>query len=400
MALFVGASVGGQAARVQADDENGLSTRIAFTVDEVYPAEKQTWVHLRKVKMWDNFDHVSKVQANYLSSIVFEPPAPGKTEGVARLGNTVKLVTDQIHDSSHFFPVVGEPLFVQFMNSYLESGSVFACDGKGRQDLIAKFSQRPTDPDYGTYAVTRSGSAVLIVSGDNVKLWKPKALSAVEDKEDAILSEMRRKIVALMGTPGEWFLTNDERYVVILPPHDITDANSGRTNWSPTPPEISVNNVKSNLFTNAFIYDRNNRRLTTFAKNLHFSRPVIDAEDVAEHLQLVYQREPVYGVEIEVDDTSGAVLATHKIESKIHQLRYAGWNPSAGQLWFRSRETHESFSGNYPLNELLADNVLVRWNITTNEEHPYRLTVTQIRSAIESADYPNASAPAATQPSK
>jgi len=78
------------------------------------------------------------------------------------------------------------------------------------------------------------------------------------------------------------------------------------------------------------------------------------------------------------------VLYQRRVFSLNTYRLFAGWDPLRRQLWFRIRDVHvESINDDLPTQNPEADNHLMVWDAKTNTERQARLTVGEIKAAID-----------------
>lgn len=379
------------------DPEIPSTATTAYGVKWAYPQSGHFRAQLCVYHWWENFDHYSTINHNFLAEITLEPARGGDREGRVRIGKFVRMVDDGMHDVSTLYPVVGSGAAIQATNTWLKIDSLYLC---GRthdaQEKISTFVARPGDPKFGAAAVARDGSAVLVVLDDEVRFGDPQDWSQSR-REDGPLLDVRRELAVGRGNTGTWFLTSDKRYVVIAPSRSIERYSSGvysEGGASTTKP--SIGGIEIDFDDDAVVYDRKSKSISKCAKMLKGAE-LIDAENVNGQLQLVYSKDDdivqtkempeLHRVDtITVTDVSGHVLYEHQTLTLNSYVLYAGWDPAGRQLWFRVRDVkYSSIDDSIPTDSPDADYHLICWNAGNNTEQEWRLQASEIKAAIAPA---------------
>ncbi len=369
----------------------------SYAVTEVYPQAGHVYARLREIHWWENFDHYSKVQRNFIAEVTLVQPAAGQKEGRVSLGAIHEVATDEFHDHSIFFPIDGRNATVQRRNTWLFANTLFLCDGNRPPVQLATAIARP-GADCGTFAVTRSGSTALAAWVDEVRIGDPANWSA-SVREEGPLADVRRELAARRGNAGTWFLTDDLRYIVVVPSRNAERYThgvyiEGGTETSPGP--ILVNGMSFDLDKDILIYDRQNKKPTFRPRELAARRgEIIDVESVDGRLQRLYayvddiaKNDEVKELHREetltVVDDSNQLLYEHRIVSLNTYALFGGWDPARRQLWFRIRDVPvRSINDDLPTETPEADYHLMVWDANSNSERQARLTVGEIKASID-----------------
>lgn len=373
----------------------------AYGIAAVYPQRGHLRAQFRIFHWWENLDHYSTTNHNFVADIAIDPARRSEKEGRARIGKLVRVADEGIHDTSKFYPIVGSDGIVQVTNTWLKTDTVFLC-GRAHDapEVICRFGARPGDPKIGAVAVARDGSSVLIARADEVRFGDPQNWSQ-SHREEGPLLDVRRELAVERGNTGTWFLTGDKRYVVIVPSQSIERYSSGvysEGGVSTTKPSIS--GVQFDFDNDAVVYDRTSKTISKCPKMLK-NAELMDAEDVNGQLQLVYLKTD-YTVQtpeipelhrvdlITIADTSGHALYEHQTTTLNSYVLYAGWDPAERQLWFRVRDVkYQSLDDYIPTESPDADYHFICWNAANNTQLEWRLKVSEIKEAIAPADSPS-----------
>src|SRR5205085_1302459 len=148
-----------------------------------------------------------------------------------------------------------------------------------------------------------------------------------------------------------------------------------------------IDGVPFDFQKQALIFDRQAKKFTTCAKSLKDAK-IIDVESVDGRLQLLLAEEhdPESRREdtIRAVDLSGNVLYEHMVVTKDTYILFAGWDPATRQIWFRVREVpYKLINDDIPVEKPNADYQLMVWDAASNTERRARLTVKQIKDAVD-----------------
>jgi hypothetical protein len=112
-------------------------------------------------------------------------------------------------------------------------------------------------------AVSLSGPSVLLVDSNSAKLWDATTGNErrVEDADDLV--KIRGVLLTQRRSVGRWWMTDDCRYVVVVPDKEIRH----RGAWlsSRTPMWVEIAGVKVDIQNHAIVYDRTARTISIVA---------------------------------------------------------------------------------------------------------------------------------------
>jgi hypothetical protein len=343
-----------------------------YSLDRVYTQGDKPQVLVHKGRAWFWFLGFEADFKNYLADIDLRPDAAGK----AQLTNTRHLADDGAGEDSTFTIVSGTPTVVQVQDHRNSSilpwnttADVLDLNSRRRSRLV---SEGLVDAQRDVFAITRSGSRLLVVNAGKAVLCDAVQKKAI-GRESQLLVELRRLVIEKCGVPGEWFLTDDLKYIVIAPPQDIH--HRGGLSSYPDPTLITVAGMEVDLSESGIIVERATGKLSVFPRRVE-SDPVIDVENVNSDLRFVYAR---LG-RARLRDSKGNLLAAHSISNRSYgEDAFAGWDPKRGEFWFQTAQG-KMLLDRFP--QLEADHFIICWNTLTNEEKRYRITGAQIAEAI------------------
>lgn len=309
-----------------------------------------------------------------------DSPAMGK-EGEVHFGRPWRTLDDGWSTWSRVAPVRHTELAVQVQEDYQRRITISVLDHAGRESRkLASFPQEPQNPDDGACAVTRSGRYVLLVLPDKITIWDvPKWRADAELGAASGLPAIRAEMVKVFGNAGNWWLTDDLRYVVADSTHWVWRKLSmvGRS----TPAPLMAAGVKMDLVKDAIVFDRKAGTLTTFRSEIPElgNLTIADVEDVGGQIALLYKLGPILDLRLAVADTAGHVRASHSVKTYVGDL--AGWDPEHDTVWVWHRDA------NTPLRDVRpeSDDHLIAWDVGKNSERRYRIPIADIRRAVDGA---------------
>jgi hypothetical protein len=82
---------------------------------------------------------------------------------------------------------------------------------------------------------------------------------------------------------------------------------------------------------------------------------------------------------VAVAGTAGHVRASHTVDS--YTARLAEWDPDNDEVWIQMRDSNSGL----PSSQAEADHHLIAWNAGKDTERRFKVTVEQMRKAVENA---------------
>jgi hypothetical protein len=173
---------------------------------------------LQLVKMSANEQDQIVRTINFTATAAFvdAPPGGAASEGHVQLGTPRQLLTDKYGILSRVIPVNGTEMFVQVQSPERGQTTITVLGpGLERQRELASFPVQFRDASDGAYAITRSGRYILLANATRVCVWDVLAWREV-DRNAGPLGAMLKAMIEQRGNPGDWWLTDDLRYIPTL----------------------------------------------------------------------------------------------------------------------------------------------------------------------------------------
>jgi hypothetical protein len=350
-----------------------------YAAANIYPGDKPM-VRLKKMWMPAETDQISRT-VNYLATIDF---IEGEPEGKAKLGRPVRLEDDVWGCYSRIVPVRGTSRFIQVQEEFKTRTTILVIDpAQDTKTVLASFPFDFNDPKDCAYAVTRSGWHILLVSPQNITLRDVKQ-GRQSEIAAAPLLELRKAMIQKRGNPGEWWLTDDLRYIVVEPSQFIWTSD-GESGSEPMP--MRIGQVALDLKSDVVLYDRQTRQLSVVP--VAADGPdnglirIADVENVGGKLKFLYvgMGQPIGGATVVIADASGHPLMSHIVRSPDYTftVHFAGWDPRGDTAWFQTRDARIDLPNETPD----ADQHLIAWSARTNVERSHGLAVAQIKGSVD-----------------
>ena len=319
---------------------------------------------------------------SFLIPVTFLGAAPGTTpsEGRVQFGRARKLCEDGPRISTTIVPVRGTSMVVLLRDEHKRRITVSVLDlSSGQRRELASVPRAAGNPDDGACAVTTSGRHVLLVGPEELRIWDVVNGRVVEGVEAAKgLSAVRLTLMRRTGSPGDWWLTDDLRYVAVEPMDSAyVPAEYGPLDAIP----LTICGVAVDLRHDGVVFDRKAGTASRFPAEISPTPNirVVDAEVVGGRLTLLYRVGPNPDLHVVVADGAGHMRASHLVKSFTADL--AGWDPEHDQVWFWSRDSDISLPNRHPE----ADDHLIAWDVANDRERRFRIPVDQIQRAVDSA---------------
>jgi len=340
-------------------------------------------VQVTKLWMARGTDRVTRKQSFLVPLTLLKPAAGSESkDGEVRFGPARKISDDGWGQLTRVVPVRGTTLVVLATDDYRRRITVSVLDlSSGVRRQVASFPHEAQNPQDGACAITRSGEHILLAGPNKITIWdvvKWRTELAADGTES--LSAIRTAMMKGTGNPGNWWLTDDLRYIIVDSTHCMWSADGEGPVY--TPPQ-NVGGLKLDLANDAVMFDRKHGTLSRFVSEIPSQAGgalvIADAEDVGGKIELLYKLGPILDLRAAVADPAGQVKASHTVKSFLAEL--AGWDPEHDQVWFWTRDAHNSLPSVHPE----ADNHLIVWDVGADTEQRFRIPVDQIRRAVDAA---------------
>jgi hypothetical protein len=330
-------------------------------------------------KMWSSeADRIVRTE-NFAATATFtDVPAAGanRPEGRLRFGAVRRLVSDDKDVTSRIIPVKDTKLFVQVQSRERGQTEIFVLGPEvDKKRLLASFPVRYNDANDGAYAVTRSGRYVLLADAQRLAMWNVVEWREV-DRNVGSLGVLLRTMIHDMRNPGEWWVTDDLKFIVASCAEGWTEDGYGVSKGSNP---ANLGDVTIDVVRDGVVFNRQRKRMSTFPVRL--GQPaglrVFDAESVNGDLTLLY----VDGnstLTTTVADGTGRPRATHVLRELLAKS-CVGWDPGHGEVYLLIRDS----DGDNATRKPDANNHLVVWDVAKDRERRFVITVEQLRDAIE-----------------
>ena len=337
-------------------------------------------VQLRQMWMAAGSDQVVR-KSNFIAPVVFQTALPNEKEGRVVFDRPWRVLD---HDGAgiwtRLLAVRGTNLLVQVKTNFKRRVVVSVVDQAGGRRELADLPDAGQNPEDGACALTRSGRHALIVRPDSVTLWDVVNWRGEKVDGEKNLLAIRTALIKGTGNPGNWWLTDDLRYIVVDTTHREWDAEFGEGPAYAKP--FDIGGAKFSPATDAAVFDRKTGKLSVFES--HIPSPVLgtfriaDAESVAGALSLLYALN-IRDLHIAIADTAGHIRASHAVDS--YTARLAAWDTEHDDVWIQTRDATSDLPNDHPD----ADHHLIVWNAAKDTERRFKVTVEQMRKAVDSA---------------
>jgi hypothetical protein len=335
-------------------------------------------VQVSRIWMPAGSDQVTR-KHNFVVPLSFQAPTPGSTgmEGRVQFGRPVRLLDDPWRVWTRVISVRGTDLIVQVQDDYRRRITVSVLDHAGGHRELANFPHEAQNANDGAVAITRSGRHVLLAGPDKITLWD--LVNWREEKVDGAkdLLAIRAALMKGTGNPGQWWLTDDLRYIIV----DTTGQAWRPHGEGPVYADpFEVAGLKLDTSKDAVVFDRKSGTLSVFESHIPSPVPgtfrIADAENVGGHIWLLYLLN-IDDARVAIADTEGHVRASHTVSS--YTARLAGWDPERDEVWIQMRDGNGGLPNDHPD----ADHHLIAWNVGKDTERRFKLPVDQIRKVVE-----------------
>lgn len=348
-----------------------------YMVNGFYPDDHQPHIRLSRFSLFDGGFAVERWdQTNYIATVDLESGSDGQP-GHVRIGKTSRFGNDSEDEDSTFIQITGTTRWLQLLHHRQWDTAVIIRHENGSPDrTLTSFKCRERVPDAAAYAVSRSGRHLLVADADHVTLWDlvNEHVSIVGDEP---LLEARRFLASNRGTVGQWWITDDLRFVVIEPSDSIEVEGGSYRNDKPMYMPIAGTQV--DVQQSGVILDRVTHRVTTFPARVDGAQ-LLDAESVDGELQMLYGSAHRSNRFL-IADARGRALFTPRPPSSS-DAQFVGWAPNRKQIWFLGGDA------TFWLGQLLPNSqaTISIVNYAPEMERTYKLRFDQIRSSLAHAN--------------
>jgi hypothetical protein len=337
-------------------------------------------VQLRQMWMAAGSDQVVR-KSSFLAPVVFQTASPNEKEGRVVFERPRRVLDDNRAGIwTRLVVVRGTNLLVQVQTDFKRRVVVSVLDPAGGRRELANLPNSGQNPEDGACALTRSGRHALVVRPDKVSLWDVANWREEKVEGEKNLLAIRTALVKGTGSAGNWWLTDDLRYIVADTTRTEWDAEFGEGPVYAAP--FDIGGVKLDVAKDAMVFDRKTGRLSAFESSI--PSPVLgtfkiaDVESVAGTISLLYALN-IRDLHVAIADTAGHVRASHAVDA--YTARLAAWDPEHDDVWIQMRDSTNSLPDYHPD----ADHHLIVWNAAKDTERRFRVTVEQMRKAVENA---------------
>jgi hypothetical protein len=336
-------------------------------------------VQLTRVWVAAGSDQITR-KHNFVAPVTLRASGSDKSEGSLEFGRPFRAIDDSWGVWTRVVAVRGTDRFIQVQDEFRRhiTVSMLSQSGDAKRE-VASFPHEAQNDEDGACAVSRSGRHVLVVSPKKITIWDVvdwREQKVVHEKE---LLEIRSALMKDAGNPGNWWLTDDLRYVIV---------NTTGRRWSAhgegpvyAKPE-RAGGVELDPAKGGVMVDQKTGELSTFVAEIPPPVPgtfdIADAENVEGRVWLLYTFSGGH-LRVAVADTAGHVRASHAMSSPL--ARFAGWDPENDEVWIETRDGTIDLPSSQPE----ADHHLIAWNVGKDTERRFRIPVDQIRKAVENA---------------
>jgi hypothetical protein len=315
---------------------------------------------------------------NYTArAALIPPPVGGTAEGAVRLEQVRALLHDAALTDSKVFPVARTDQVIEAQVQERGETMITVVDrDPHHEQVLDRFPVRFQDPKDGAFAVTRSGRYVLLAGPDRICVWDVIGRREL-DRNIGPLDQMLSQMIAKQGNPGDWWLTDDLRYIVVAPSQFVsTEAGEG---GGDQPINIGHMTIKHPT-EEGIIYDRQTRQISRFPTSVAalWASHVVDVESARGTITLLYSTYRAGRLTVAIGDISGHIRATHVLPG-LRSKTVLGWNPKRAEIYFNVRDADSDAAVDRPL----ADDHIVIWDTLHDREQRFRLPAIQIQRAIE-----------------
>ena len=345
-------------------------------VNGFYPDAHEPHLRLSRFSLFNWFAVERWDQTNYIASVDLEPGRDGQP-GHIRIGKPHQFGNDSESEDSTFVQILGTRQWAQLLKHRESDVTVIIHDANGSPvRTLTSFKNHTLDPDTAGFAVSRSGHYLLVVDAQRVILWD-LANQRIVDSESNALLDVRRFLASNRGSTGNWWITDNLRYVIIEPSQFIEER--GGSYGTDKPMYMPIPGMQVDVQQSGVAFDRAKRTVAAFPAELDGQR-VVDAEDIGGKLQLLYGSGN-WTRGITIADASGHPLATHRSESGFAGS-FVRWTPERNELWSLGGSATFWLGHQEPNSEA----TIGIWDYAHDANHLYKLTLQQVQSSLSGAN--------------